>query len=135
MIDINDVYKVYDKHLYLETYHLPIIAIATYITKDLPGKPLWVVPVAPSSYGKTTITSFVPYLEKTDQNKYQVYCMDQLTSKAFASGLKVKGNKSYGELLQNQNSMIYFSDMASLLVSEDSKKIFAMFRTLYDGEI
>ena len=135
MTTLQDVYDVYNKYLYLESTHLIDVSLATYITKDLPGKPLWMVPVGPSSYGKSTIASFIPYLEKTDKNKYRVLSMDQMTAKGFASTAISSKAPEYGKWLENQHSLMYFSDMASLLVSEDSKNLFAMFRTLYDGDI
>ena len=137
MMTLQDVYAKYRKHLYIENTHLIDVSLATYITKDLPGKPLWIVPVGPSSYGKTTIASFLPFLEKQPDNdtKYRVLKMDQTSAKAFASGARGNKDQDYGEWLQNNRSMIYFPDMASLLASSESRQIFALFRNLYDGDI
>lgn len=136
-MSLQDVYDAFRKHLHIEKTHLIDVALAIYITKDLPGKPLWIVPVGSSSYGKTTIASFLPYLEKQSENdtKYRVLKMDQTSAKAFASGARGKKDQDYGEWLQNNHSIIYFPDMASLLASQESRQIFALFRNLYDGDI
>lgn len=148
MTTLNDVHKTYKKSLYIENTHLIDISLATYIGKDIVGEPLWLNPVAPSGFGKTTMIK--PLLDlafdwKDTENeeavrnkKYNIFFVDELTSATFGSGAASKKREGdLGHWLEDQNSLLIISDLAPILMmDEDSQnRLFGKFRTLYDGYI
>lgn len=129
MTDINDVYAAYKKHLYIEDTHLIDISLAIYITKELPGDPLWLFPLAPSGMGKTTIV--FPLLEMAKDLSNNIVVLDSVTAKAFTA------KEGVGKRLERKNSLIIVPDLAGMLSSaeEPRTELFATLRTLFDGDI
>jgi len=133
MITIEDVHKEYKKHMYLENTNFIDTLLATYMTTRLTGEPLWLFPIAPSSYGKTEMQK--PFIEMSKESKYKILMLDQVTSKSFASGRKE--SEDLGAKLQNERTFVLIPDLASILSSsvDDKSTLFAAMRTLYDGYI
>jgi hypothetical protein len=143
-MNIYELHEKFRKYLYIENPHLLDITIASYITKELIGDPLWLFPVATTGYGKSEISKSITALGE----ECNVKMMDQTTAKAFASGKRGEAphrqgtvpsaqGQDIGAWLQNKMALLVFPDLANLLstVEEEKMAVFAVFRTMFDGYI
>jgi len=148
MTDINEVHKIYEETLHIEDTHLIDISLGTYKAKDIATDPVWLMPSAPSSFGKTTMLQ--PYIDLSyDWNnptkvgnaankKYNIFYISQITAATFASGSAGKKDATdLGHWLKDNKSLIIISDLASIATmdAENVSKLMGMFRTLFDGSI
>ena len=137
MSDFEKVIDTYSKIISMEesNTHFVYLMTATYIVKTHQKEPVWMLAIAPSGYGKSLIS--YPLFKMAQDEKYNVLLLDQVTSKAFASGYSSTNSNDLGKILNDKNTLIYVPDMASLLAPtpEESKPLYALFRTLYDGFI
>ena len=137
MIILQQLHEAYDELLYQEDYNFIDTLLATYITTRVSGEPIWLVPTAPSGYGKTEYQR--PYMKLSEDDKYNILMLDSATARSFASGMSKKDRDSvdYGAKMAGQCTFILIPDMASILSTnaEERGALFAMFRTLYDGYI
>lgn len=148
MTDLQDVHKMYSETLHIENTHIIDISIAAYVGKDIMGEPIWLNPVAPSGFGKTT--TILPFIDLSfnwkDPNnkenllkrKYDIFFVDDLTSATFGSGsIAKKADADLGHWLTDRKTFLIISDLSPVLTMDaDSKnKLFGKFRTLYDGYI
>lgn len=132
--NLEKLHKVYTDNLHMEdTYFIDLI-LATKVTTPLDGEPVWLFPIAPSSYGKTE--QMRPLIRLGDEGKHDIMVLDQVSSKAFASGHQDK-TQDLGAKLDGKKTFIVFPDLASVVASgnQDAEALFAVFRTLYDGSI
>jgi len=148
LTDLLDVHKIYNSSLYIENNHIIDMPLATYIGKDAGKEPIWLNPIAPSGFGKTT--AILPLLDlafdwknPTDKEnilnkKYDIYFVDDITSATFGSGSASKSKEGdLGHWLQDRNTLLIISDLSPILTmdSDSKNKLFGKFRTLYDGYI
>lgn len=128
-----ELLEIYRKYLYIENPHLIDVLAATYVTKELPGDPVWLIPMAPSGYGKTEYSR--PYMDTEKEPSYDIFFLDQTTSLAFASGKA--GADDLGMKLAHKNSFLIIPDMANIgsMSDEDKAQLFAVLRTMFDGYI
>ena len=132
MTTLEDVHEVYKDKLYLEDFDFIDNALATYITKEMEGEPLWLFPIKPSGFGAST--QLYPFIKLSEQfMDYRILLLDQATSKAFNSASKDKTSIDLGSMMQNNYTMILIPDFASIAAGDDAEATFAMMRTLYDG--
>ena len=127
---LNDVYDTFKKWLgikKIDTNRIDI-TLATAISNQLPGTPIWLFLVGASGDWKTTLVDALTNLPN-------VIKIDQLTKNALASG---KPNiEDLGSKLQNKSIILIFLDLASLTSANKEEKnvIWGQFRSLYDGNI
>lgn len=146
MSKLEDIHSVYSKTLYIEDFHLIDVPLAQYISRKIPGDPVWLTGVATSGYGKTTMVN--PLIElaydinqpsgKDNDPKYDLFYISQVTPASFASGSKGSEKQNdIGHWLDKRDSMIIISDLASIqtMDSESKEKLQGLFRELFDGKI
>lgn len=127
---LEEVYKVTKKWLGIKDIDKNRIDIilATAISNQLQGTPIWLFLVGPSGDWKTTFAKSLNSLPNVIE-------IDQLTKNTLASGKK--DAPDLGSTLQNSNHILIFLDLASLTSANKEEKniIWGQFRTLYDGDI
>ncbi len=148
MTDINDVHKIYTNTLHIEDTHLIDVALGTYKAKDVVTDPVWLIPTAPSGFGKTTFIK--PYIDlsydwnnptranNAENLKYKIFFMNQITAPTFANTQKGAVNaKDLGHWLADKRSLIVVSDLASIATMDQDNlmRLMGMFRTLFDGYV
>jgi len=125
---LQDVYTTIEKWLYITDRNRLDVILATVLSNQKPGTPIWLFLVGNSGDTKSELINSLTTLPNTIR-------IDQLTKNTLASGLK--GAKDLGSRLENKSTILLFADLASLTsLNKDEKKIiWGQFRTLYDGDI
>jgi hypothetical protein len=127
---LNNVYETAKKWLGIkdtDTDRIDII-LATALSNQIHGTPVWLFLVGASGDWKTTIVEALTGLPNTKK-------VDQLTKNTLASGMKDVDD--LGSELANKSTILLFMDLASLTSANKEEKniIWGQFRTLYDGDI
>src|SRR5258708_6234473 len=87
MTTLDDIKKEFEKYIILKDRTAIDIVLATLIGNALISRdPLWLMVVAPSSGGKSTLLAPCTAVPA-------VYFLDDLTEKTFLSGYKLKGKE------------------------------------------
>lgn len=122
--NLNELYTVYKKWLYLEDTKRIDIVLATYLTQYLKGTPIWLLLVGNSGDGKT---EQVMALKGCENFKI----LHKITSRTLVSGMKDVRDLA-PEL---NNKFIVIPDMAQILQlsPQDKSEVWAQLRDLYDG--
>ncbi len=128
MTTLFDIKHEFEKYIVLKDPNAINVVLATlvgnaYIQRD----PLWLMMVAPSSGGKSTLLAPAAGVPA-------VYFLDDLTEKTFLSGYKIKGKET--SLLKIIGSgIICFSDFTSILSKNPLQRgeILGQLRLVYDG--
>lgn len=103
---------------------LAIITIAG--NSMIERNPIWVLHVAPSSGGKTTLIDILSQLKVCHR-------VDEMTPNTFLSGYNV-GNKQASLLKVIGNGILVVSDLTAILSKEGyAPEIMSQFRMIYDG--
>jgi len=125
---LEDVYKIIEKWLYITDTNRIDVILATILSNQKPGTPVWLFLVGNSGDGKSELINSLTTLPNTIR-------IDQLTKNTLASGLK--GARDLGSRLENKSTILLFADLASLTsLNKDEKKIiWGQFRTLFDGDV
>ena len=127
LVKLKDVYKTCDHYLHINDYRRIDLLLATALSNQIPGTPIWIFIVGNSGDWKS---AFARSFEGLDN------CMklDQITKNTLASGMK--GN-DLGALLNNNSTILLFPDLASLtsMNRDDKNAIWGQMRNLYDGFI
>src|SRR5215471_448662 len=95
----------------------------------LPGAPCWLMVIGPPSGSKTELVSLTEYIPGT-------YALSELTSKTFASGMKVEPGEENPSLLSRlKDEVLLFKDFTTVLEMhrEERQAILAQLREIYDG--
>ncbi len=128
MIKLADVQGEFEKYIVLKDPTAVHVVIATLVGNALITRdPLWLMIVAPSSGGKSTLLAPCAGIPA-------VYFLDDLTEKTFLSGYKVKGRET--SLLKLIGSgVLCFSDFTSILSKNPLSRgeILGQLRLIYDG--
>jgi hypothetical protein len=129
---LDEVYTLIRKWLHITNTDFIDVILATAISNQYLGKPLWMFLIGQSGDGKSEIVVSLDGIPN-------VIRRDQITPNTLATGLVYKGNKvpDLGQQLQDSSHIIIFEDLASLITMNTDKKkeIWGQFRTLYDGRI
>jgi DNA-binding MarR family transcriptional regulator len=125
---LEDVYIGTAKWLYFTDTNRIDVLLATAISNQIKGTPLWMFFVGESGDGKTETAKGLTNLEN-------IKIIDQITTNTLASGKR--GAKDLGYYLQDKSTIIIILDLASLITSQKDNKreIFGQLRSLYDGDI
>lgn len=125
----------FEKWLSLPNYDVVEVVAATVIANRLPGEPLWLAVVGPSSSGKTEI---VRALEGVSR----IHPVDNFTAATLASGFREeKGGRKetdYGllkKMMDGKPHIITIGDFSTLLRGryDVRDKIMSQLRKIYDG--
>jgi len=124
-INIEDVYRVLSKWLYLKDFQMVDLLLAILLSQRLNGSPIWMIFVGASGDGKSEMA-------RTFDNLDFVYKVDQITQNTLVSG----NMKAQDLAPQLNNKVLLITDFASILSlgGDAQKSMFAQLRSLYDGE-
>jgi hypothetical protein len=124
----------FERWLSMPNYDVVEIVAATVLANRLPGEPLWLALVGPSSSGKTEVVRACGGLKWT-------HSVGHFTRGTFMSGYKVsdKDKNVYGllqQMMDGKPHMVLINDFSSVLNKkwDDRSEIMNQFRYLYDGE-
>jgi hypothetical protein len=121
--------KEFNEWLHIEDPYFLKTLLAIKVSHKLPGDPIWLMLIGPSSDGKSE------YLRALTQEDEVV--VDDLTPKTFVSGMspKLRTGPQFAERLTNKIWYIY--DMSIMLSKrhEDRSTILSDMRMIYDGKI
>jgi hypothetical protein len=125
---LKDVYNVLGKWLYIQDTKRIDVLLATVISNQIQGTPLWIFFVGSSGDTKSELINSLSVLP-------HVIKIDQITPNTLASGRK--DAHDLGGELQNSSHILIFPDLATLTaLNKDAKReIWSQWRNLYDGFI
>lgn len=126
--NLTEVYERLHKWFYINDTNRIDLLLATALSNQYKGTPLWIFFVGASGDLKSGLLTGI-------EGMPNVRKIDQLTANTLASG-KMDA-KDLGSELQDKSTILMFSDLACLtsLNKDEKKKIWAQFRNLYDGQI
>lgn len=128
MTKLDDITKEFEKYIVLKDPYALRVILGTLIGNAfIQRDPLWLMMVAPSSGGKSTLLAPCCAIPS-------VYFLDDLTEKTFLSGYKIKGKET--SLLKVIGSgILCFSDFTSILSKNPTARgeILGQLRLIYDG--
>lgn len=127
---LQDIKNEWGKYIVLKDHRTLDVILATVIGNMLVDRdPIWLMLVAPSSGGKTTLLSPI-----VDINS--VYFVDDLTEKTLLSGYKV-GGKDNSLLRTIGNGIMAFSDFTSILSKNPVSRgeILSQLKLVYDRKV
>ena len=125
---LKNVYDTFSKYLHITDFDRLDVILATVLSNELPGTPIWMFITGESGDWKTTAV-------KGLKGWKNVKTLDKITPKTLASGKnKVK---DLGSELADTSTILLFFDMATMSGIDKSAKaeIWTQFRNLYDGYI
>lgn len=129
MITIAKIREEFEKYIVINDQWAIELIIATLLGNALIRRdPLWLMLIAPSSGGKSTLLAPAASVPS-------VFFLDDLTEKTFLSGYKVKGKET--SLLKLIGSgVICFSDFTSILSKNPNSRgeILGQLRLVFDGQ-
>jgi len=125
---LENVYEVTEKYLHINDRKRIDIILATVLSNQLKGTPIWLYIVGASGDWKS---AFLRSLEGIPHVKR----LDQITKNTLASGMKDVGD--LGAELQGRSTILLFPDLASItsMNTDEKNAIWGQFRNLYDGFI
>lgn len=125
---LKDVYTTTEKYLHVNDKNRIDLILATVLSNQLEGTPIWMFIVGNSGDWKS---AFARSLEGIENIKK----IDQLTKNTLATGMK--DTWDLGSELQNNSTILLFPDLASLtsMNTDEKNAIWGQFRSLYDGDI
>lgn len=125
---IADIVKEFEKYIVIKDEWGVRLILATLLGNALIRRdPLWLILVAPSSGGKSTLLAPAAAVPS-------VFFLDDLTEKTFLSGYKIKGKEA--SLLKLIGSgVMCFSDFTTILAKNPMSRgeILSQLRLVYDG--
>ncbi len=127
---LQDIKKEWEKYIVLKDHHTLDVLLATVIGNMLVDRdPIWLMLVAPSSGGKTTLLSPIVDIKS-------VYFIDDLTEKTLLSGYKV-GGKDNSLLRTIGTGIMAFSDFTSILSKNPVSRgeILSQLKLVYDRKV
>lgn len=127
-ITIHDLERIYQKWLYLENPDAIHVLLATALSQQMEGDPVWLMFVAPPAFSKTEL---LRSLGKR-KNKFTIP-MGDLTSSALITGYK-DGTDACKDM---DGKITTIKDFTTILSTDDNtrRKVFATLRELYDGTV
>jgi len=122
---LNDLKKVFRKHLLLDDYKIIDVVMAVIVGNFFQTDPLWLLIIGPSSSAKTEVLNSLDGLPFT-------YFISDMTTKTLISG---KENASL--LPELNNKIVIMKDFTTVLSkrADDLKIIMAQWREVYDGKV
>lgn len=130
MTKLKNIKDKWEEFIVLKDHRAIDMMLATIIGNMVLDKdPIWLMVVAPSSGGKTTLLAPIVDIEN-------VYFVDDLTEKTLLSGYKVKG-KSASLLQMIGSGIMAFSDFTSILSKNTVSRgeILSQLKLVYDRKV
>lgn len=130
MTKLQDIKTAWDKFIVLKDHRTLDMILATVVGNMLVDRdPIWLMIVAPSSGGKTTLLAPIVDIKS-------VYFVDDLTEKTLLSGYKV-GGKDNSLLRTIGTGIMAFSDFTSILSKNPVSRgeILSQLKLVYDRKV
>lgn len=126
---LEKVFKVFEKWMHTPNRDAIELSIATIISNELQGDPLWLFLVAPPGGSKTEILSSFDKCTNT-------YITSSLTPHALISGTSFKSGKDPSLIPKLDGKTLIVKDFTSILGKRETEKdeIFGILRDAYDGK-
>ena len=127
-IDIEEVYKVFGKWLYIKDFGGVEISLATVISNEMESDPLWMFLVSSPGGSKTEL------LQSCNRCP-NVYVMSSLTSHSLISGAHFQNGKDPSLLPELDQKTLVIKDFTPILSKKETERdeIFGILRDAYDG--
>lgn len=128
-VTIEDVFKVFRKWMYINSTDGIEMALATVLSNELQGDPVWLFLVAPPGGSKTEIMNTFSLCQKT-------YTTSSLTPHALISGASYKNGNDPSMIPKLDGKTLIVKDFTSIMGKKENEKdeIFGILRDAYDGK-
>lgn len=128
-ITIEDVFKVFRKWLHINSTDGIEMALATVLSNELQGDPVWLFLVAPPGGSKTEIMNTFSLCSRT-------YTTSSLTPHALISGASYKNGNDPSMIPKLDGKTLIVKDFTSIMGKKENEKdeIFGILRDAYDGK-
>lgn len=126
---LDDVYTVFKKWLYLDSTDALDIMLATYISQQIDGEPVWMFIVGPPGSAKTETLSSLSWLDSA-------YMTSSVTPHSLISGANWKDQNDPSLIPKLDGKVMVIKDFTSILSMRDTDKdeIFGILRDAFDGK-
>lgn len=126
---LDDVYTVFKKWLYLDSTDGIDIMLATYISQQIDGEPVWMFIVGPPGSAKTETLSSLSWLDSS-------YITSSVTPHSLISGANWKDGADPSLIPRLDGKVMVIKDFTSILSMRDTDKdeIFGILRDAFDGK-
>lgn len=129
-MELEDIYNAYKEYYHIEDTKKIDVQLATVLSKNMKGKPVWLLNVGPSGTGKTMLTEPLRYVE----NDGEPVCrkVSQMTENTIVSG---QPSDEASLAPQLDGKVMYVPDFSTIvgMRQEAQRAIYSQFRDLYDG--
>lgn len=128
-VTLEKVFRVFEKWLHKPNRDAIELSIATIISNELQGDPLWLFMVAPPGGSKTEILSSFDKCTNT-------FITSSLTPHALISGTALKSGRDPSLIPKLNGKTLIVKDFTSILGKRETEKdeIFGILRDAYDGK-
>ncbi len=128
-ITIEDVFKVFKKWMYIKNTDGIEMALATVISNQMQGDPVWLFLVAPPGGSKTEIMNTFSRVSTT-------YTTSSLTPQALVSGALMRNGSDPSLIPKLDGKTLIIKDFTSIMGKKENEKdeIFGILRDAYDGK-
>jgi len=126
---LDDVYRVFKKWLYLDSTDGIDIMLATYLSQQIDGEPVWMFIVGPPGSAKTETLSSLSWLDNS-------YITSSVTPHSLISGANWKDGADPSLIPRLDGKVMVIKDFTSILSMRDTDKdeIFGILRDAFDGK-
>ncbi len=128
-VTIEDVFTVFKKWMYINNTDGIEMALATVISNQLQGDPVWLFLVAPPGGSKTEIMNTFSRVPTT-------YTTSSLTPQSLISGASLKNGSDPSLVPKLDGKTLIVKDFTSIMGKKENEKdeIFGILRDAYDGK-
>lgn len=126
---LDEVYTEFKKWLYLDSTDGIAIMLATFVSQQIDGEPVWMFIVGPPGSAKTETLSSLSWIEST-------YLTSSVTPHSLISGANWKDNADPSLIPKLDGKVMVIKDFTSILSMRDTDKdeIFGILRDAFDGK-
>lgn len=126
---LEQVYEEFKKWLYLDSTDAIAIMLASAVSQQIDGEPIWMFLVGPPGSAKTETLSTLSWVENA-------YMTSSLTPHSLISGASWKDNQDPSLIPKLNGKIMVIKDFTSILSMRDTEKdeIFGILRDAYDGK-
>ncbi len=128
-VSLQTVYDTYRKWLYLPSTDAIDVMLATAMSQEMDGPPVWMFLVSPPGGAKTITLAGLSDYEKT-------YSTSSLTAHSLISGANFQGQADPSLIPRLHGKVLVIKDFTSILGLRDNEKeeIFSILRDAFDGK-
>lgn len=126
---LSDVHDVFKRWLYLDSTDGIDIMLATFLSQQIEGEPVWMFIVGPPGSAKTETLSSLSWMDNA-------YMTSSVTPHSLISGANWKDNADPSLIPKLDGKVMVIKDFTSILSMRDTDKdeIFGILRDAFDGK-